>query len=703
MVRGEVMAEWATLKTKQGLRKEKLTLEGHFWPFLLGLLIARGSILGLYPFGIAFGAALMLHGRKGTMMGLLGVTAGVSSLFLKDLASGLQILLTLLILSLFVPRLRGNKRESLYLGISTALVTGCVALAVLSFGQFEVPLGMKAAVLGILNGGLAVVFWFALRYQDAVWRGNFTREQGMAWLLILIGVLSGLHGVMFKEINFSVVILSFFILFIAQRFGAGAAAGVGAMLGFLPQLEFNPQNLMAAGIYGLAGFGTGAFQKLGKLGLGVAFMSITLMFTVYLQPEVLYSQLLSSGIGLLLFLLFPSTTSQHDFLKDKPMPEVESTVTKVKTVAEIFDQIAYSAQAAEAEVGKSKPEIPELMNVLVERVCKNCPTLDTCWTREFYRTYHLLFNLFEWVEREEEKVNVQNLPVEWKRHCGKLKEMLLGVQFIMEHEKSIESWRSRLTANQEALARQFQSVSQVIGHLAKELNARHNVEQVKPASLARRRKQFLDVGVASFTKKGNSISGDNYASLAFAPTQHAFIVSDGMGVGEGAAKMSSTALNLLEQLLTTGFEPESAIQALNSILVLRSPEESFVTLDIGILDCESDDLKLIKVGACPSYIVREDKVHMFQSSSLPVGILNHVEIPVIEEKLRPDEYLVLVTDGIQDILKDGKDWLKKFLDRQHPQTAQELAEAIVQEARVMSGNDLEDDGIVLVVKKNIFH
>ncbi|HHY25270.1 MAG TPA: SpoIIE family protein phosphatase, partial [Desulfitobacterium dehalogenans] len=233
-------------------------------------------------------------------------------------------------------------------------------------------------------------------------------------------------------------------------------------------------------------------------------------------------------------------------------------------------------------------------------------------------------------------------------------------------------------------------------------NARHNVEQVKPASLARRRKQFLDVGVAAFTKKGNSISGDNYASLAFSPTKHAFIVSDGMGVGEGAAKMSSTALNLLEQLLTTGFEPESAIQALNSILVLRSPEESFVTLDIGIIDCESDDLTLIKVGACPSYIVREDKVHMFQSSSLPVGILNHVEIPVIEEKLRSEEYLVLVTDGIQDILKDGKDWLKKFLDRQHPQTAQELAEAIVGEARAMSGNDMADDGVVLVVKKNVF-
>lgn len=694
------MAEWATLKPKHGLRREKITLEGHLWPFVLGGLIARGSILGLYPFGIGFGAALMLNGRKGTIMGLLGVAVGVSSLVLKDLPAVLQTLLTLLILSLSIPYLRGRKREGIYLGVVTALVTGAVSFIALNFANPDLMIGIKAALLSILNGGFAIIFWYALRHQEALWRGSFTREQGIAWLVILIGVLSGLQGVKLGQINFSVVVLSFFILFVAERFGAGTAAGVGAMLGFLPQLEVNVQNLMAAGIYGLAGFGTGAFQKLGKLGIGIAFIGITLMLTVYLQPEAIYSQLLSSAVGLLLFLVFPGTTRKTDFLKNKPMPEVESTVSKVKTVAEIFNQISYSAQAAEAEVSKSKPEIPELMNVLVERVCKTCPTIDTCWTREFYKTYHYLFNLFELVERDGE-VKLPDLPVEWKRHCGRLKEMLLGVQFIMEHEKSLESWKSRLTANQEALSRQFQSVSQVMGHLAKELNARHNFEQVKPTSLARRRRQFLDVGVASFTKSGNPMSGDNYASLAFSPTHHAFIVSDGMGVGEGAAKLSSTALNLLEQLLNTGFEAEGAIQALNSILVLRSPEESFVTLDMGIMDLESDEMKLIKVGACPSYIKGQEEVRVFESSSLPAGILNRIEISVIEEKLLPEEYLVLVTDGIQDILKDGTDWLMAFLERQQMSTSQELAEAIVREAKSMSANEMFDDGVVLVVKKNV--
>jgi stage II sporulation protein E len=694
------MAEWASLKPKQGLRKEKITLEGHLWPFVLGSLISRGSILGLYPFGIGFGAALIFNGRKGSIMGLLGVAIGLFSLVLQDLPAVLQALLILIILSIFLPYLRGRKWEGVYLGLTSTLVTAIVSFIALSFANFDFVMGTKAVLLSILNGGLAIIFWYALRHQEALWKGNFTQEQGIAWLIILIGVLSGLQGIEIGQIHLEIVVLSFFVLFIAERFGAGTAAGVGALLGFLPELDLNVQNLMVAGIYGLAGFGTGVFQKLGKLGIGIAFTGINLMLTVYLQPDYVYPQLLSSGLGLLLFLIFPGASRKTDFLSTKPIPEVESTVTKVKTVAEIFDQIAYSAQAAESEVSKSRPEIPELMNILVERVCKTCPTIDSCWTREFYKTYHYLFNLFEFVEREGE-VKPQDLPVEWKRHCGRLKEMLLGVQFIMEHEKSLETWRTRLTTNQEALSRQFQSVSQVIGHLAKELNAKHNFQQVKPTSLSRRRRQFLDVGVASFTKSGNPMSGDNYASLAFSPTKHAFIVSDGMGVGEGAAKLSSTALNLLEQLLNTGFEPESAIQALNSILVLRSPEESFVTLDIGIMNIDSDDLKLIKVGACPSYIVGQDEVRVFESSSLPAGILNHIDIPVMEESLLPDEFLVIVTDGIQDVLKNGTDWLKDFLATLDIKTSQELADEIVKEARKLSSNEMFDDGVVLVVKKNL--
>jgi stage II sporulation protein E len=693
------MAEWATLKLDQGLRG-RISIESTVLPLVLGGLLARGSILGLHPFGVAFGAALLLRGESGFSFGLLGILIGVISL--KDVSFAVQVMVMLAALAVILPFMRKKRHERVSLVISTSLIVGLISSLALSLAKPDLYAFFTVGLQSVLAGGFAIIFWFALCHQEAVWRGEFQREQGIAWLFILIGVISGLQGVQVVGINFSVVLLSFFTLFVSERYGAGTSAGVGAMLGFLPQLTVNTQNLMDAGIYGLAGFCTGAFRRFGKIGIGTAFIAVMLMLTVFLRQEAIYTQLISSTVGLFLFFLWPGATPRKDFLKPKLIPEVETTVSKVKALAEIFDQIALSYQAAEAESFEVRPEVPELMNVLVERVCHSCPTVDVCWNREFYKTYHIMFELFAMAESQVD-LKLQTLPLEWKRHCGRLKEMLMGVQFIIEQEKSQETWRRRLVLNQEALSRQFLNVSQVIGNLAKELHTQHNWEVVKPSNLARRRRHFLDVGVTTFTKTGNGMSGDNYASIAFSSTQHAFILSDGMGVGENASKMSATALTLLEQLLTTGFEPEGAIQALNSILVLRSPEESFVTIDMAILDLESANIKLIKVGASASYLIGPSGVQSFASSSLPAGILNQIDTPVIELDMQSGETLILLTDGVQDVLKEGTDWIGAFLEKTTINKSQEIADLIVQEARRLSGGVLDDDGIILVVRKNYWN
>ncbi|KLU62042.1 stage II sporulation protein E [Peptococcaceae bacterium CEB3] len=694
------MADWATLKIEQSVRKRRVSFQTMALSLFLGVVLARGAVLNIYPFGLALGAALILKGGKGAALGLLGIVAG--TLTLHDLPLALESTIVLVLLGLAGPLIRRSRHAPVFQSLMvTALTCLVFALALLRNGADPTTF-FSVGVQGVLAGGFSIIYGYALNQEEALWRGEFNREQGMAWLLLLIGAISGLQGLKIAAVDVPVVVLSFFVLFAAERFGPGTASGVGALLGFLPELNFNAQNLMDAGIFGLAGFCTGAFQRFGKLGIGLAFSAVTLSLTVFLRQEAVYSQLVSSGLGLLLFLLWPGATPRKDFLKPKPIPEVEATVSKVKVLAEIFDQIALSYQAAEAETANLRPEIPELMNVLVERVCQSCPTIATCWEREFYKTYRYLFDLFSLVETHG-KVRVQDLPVEWKRQCGRLKEMLLGIQFIMEQEKSQEAWRRRLGANQEAIARQFQSVSHVIGNLAKELNARHNRQDVKPSNLARRRRHFLDVGVASFSKSGSGINGDNYASLAFSPNRHAFVICDGMGVGENAAKMSAMALTLLEQLMNTGFDPVEAVQALNSMLVLRSPEESFVTVDMAILALETDELTLIKAGAVASYIAGPEGAEALSAGGLPAGILDQIEVPVLETVFKPSQVLVMVSDGIPDAVRDGGDWLKDFLGREQAAGSQELADKIVREVRRLSGGEMQDDGVVLVVRKNFWN
>ncbi|MDR3270700.1 MAG: SpoIIE family protein phosphatase [Peptococcaceae bacterium] len=694
------MAEWTTLRIHQGLLNTKLTWLNTVIPLILGILLARGELLGLYPFGVAYGAALLFLSSQGRVFGLIGLLLGL--LTLGQPLFIVQTSVTLALLGLILPRVRRKKGEIILLALITGILSSGSSFVCSQVpAQGTLPLFWLAAQF-FFAGGITVICWFALANQTALWTGKFSQEQGMAWLLLLVGVLSGLQGLPTGPVRISVVLISFFVLFIAERQGGGAAAGSGCLLGFLSGLQLERQNLYAAGIFGVVGFCTGAFRRFGRLGMGAAFLAASLLFAVFFQRDMILPQLISSVLGFLAFVIWPRPVADKDYLKPKKVPEVETMVNKVKTVAEIFQQIASGYPAAETEVSETQTNIGAVFQVLVERVCADCVTRDGCWEREFYKAYRFLNDLLIIVE-ENPQVKMTDLPSALKRQCGKPKEMLLGVKFIVDQELRQKAWRQQMTQNQEALSGQFQSVAQIMGHLAKELHMRHNMDQAPPSSLERRRRSLLDVGSAGFCKSGNLICGDHYVSLAFHPTQHAFVLSDGMGVGEKAGSLSALSLKLLEQLLNTGFEPDGAVQALNSILVLRSPEESFVTIDMAILDLQSDQSKMIKVGAVPSYLLHDGQVQVLASSGLPAGILNQIEVQVTTQVFDAEDTLVLVTDGVQDPLQNGSDWLTGFLPQAVFRSAQDLAEQIIVQARKLSAEQMLDDGVVLVVRKNFWH
>ncbi|NLI90654.1 MAG: SpoIIE family protein phosphatase [Peptococcaceae bacterium] len=692
------MAEWASFRVDKVMNKISGPIGTYLLIILFGSMISRANILGIYPFAIAYIAVLAMDKNRFAIPGIIGIILGIMSIQNFPLLA--QVLPSALVCFLVMPKIKNRKGEFILLPLLTALITLIPGILLAWFSR---DLSGEILILqiaqGILAAGFSIIFLYGFLHKDSLLKGTFSGEQGMVWILILSVSLSGLQGVILDKINFQIVVLSFFILYIADRFGAGSGAGAGAILGFLLQWKFGMGNLMDAGIYGLVGFVCGGFRKFGKLGLTISYIAVVLMITFFVNERFLSSHLYSSGLGLLLFILLPGKRKEKYNLKKRVMPEIETTVSKVKTLAEIFDQLAFGFHAAGLE-SKLKPEVPELMNVLVERICKNCATVNYCWEREFYRTYNFMFDLFALQEEEIEGTdfNEEKIPPEWKKYCGRLHELMLGARFILEQQKDREVWQKRLALNRDALAEQYKSVSQVIGHLARELHSRHNLEEGKPLVWSRQHKLLLDIGAGTFIKTGNAISGDNFSTVALSPHKSALIVCDGMGVGEEAARMSSAALTILEQLLSTGFEPEGAIKALNSILVLRSPEESFVTVDMVIIDLEADVARFVKIGAAPTYVIDKDRVEIVKTSSLPAGILNDIEIPVIDIKFH-DQTLVIVTDGVLDVVDKEDDWLKIFLAKNKGLSSQDLADKIVKEAAKLSGDTLEDDGVVLVVGK----
>lgn len=206
--------------------------------------------------------------------------------------------------------------------------------------------------------------------------------------------------------------------------------------------------------------------------------------------------------------------------------------------------------------------------------------------------------------------------------------------------------------------------------------------------------------VASKANYINNISGDNYT---FGEGENCYFValSDGMGTGKKANNESSIAINILEKFLEAKFDKELALKTINSILMLKSNDEMFTTLDISLLDLYTGKLQIIKNGAPATFIKRKDKVKVINSQSLPVGILKDVDFNIYEEYLEDGDLIIMMSDGVLESNKDGEDvekWMKDLImdiDSFNPTT---IADRIIEAAKVQCNGKVADDMTVLVTK-----
>ncbi len=210
----------------------------------------------------------------------------------------------------------------------------------------------------------------------------------------------------------------------------------------------------------------------------------------------------------------------------------------------------------------------------------------------------------------------------------------------------------------------------------------------------------VSTGVYTAPKKENQINGDNYTFMELKEQQYLIALSDGMGTGAGASIESSTAINMLEQLLGVGYDYEMALRTINSIMMLKSFDDSFSTLDIALVDLYNGDAKIIKTGAPPTYIKRGDGVKVLAASSLPMGIVDKADYYTKKFSVKEGDFIVMVTDGIVEACKetDDGDWVAGILKTIDNRNPQEIARIIFEKTLEYYDGHPEDDMTVMVSK-----
>jgi stage II sporulation protein E len=178
----------------------------------------------------------------------------------------------------------------------------------------------------------------------------------------------------------------------------------------------------------------------------------------------------------------------------------------------------------------------------------------------------------------------------------------------------------------------------------------------------------------------------------------AVALSDGMGNGERARAESSTALDILQQLLQSGMSEKLAVKSLNSVLMLRSADEMYATVDMALIDLYNAETTFMKIGSSPSFIKRGSEVISITANNLPVGILKEIDVDLVSSQLKSGDILIMMTDGIYDApghAVNKEIWMKRIIQEIEVTLPQDFAECLLERIfRYQRGNIADDMTVV---------
>lgn len=138
---------------------------------------------------------------------------------------------------------------------------------------------------------------------------------------------------------------------------------------------------------------------------------------------------------------------------------------------------------------------------------------------------------------------------------------------------------------------------------------------------------------------------------------------------------------------------------LNELIAVQGQGEHFATLDLCMLDLYSGVSEFLKMGASTTYIQRGSWIETIQSTTLPMGIREQLELDAVRKKLYHGDRIIMVSDGVLDGIRfeNKEECLKEMILETETNNPQQLAEQLLERVRKMNGGVMRDDASILVV------
>lgn len=681
--------------------------------YLLNMLavVMSGGVIGLNPLGIGFCTALYSNGSSGviTLMALLsgmmnnyGIVAIV-----KYVATFMAIMMISKVIE--IGKWKTNDYANAVICFVAVLV---MEIADVVMGGVNIPREFQyrnvyiiviPVVMAVFTSVLSIIFsWSVKAFLKG--KSTYNNEEMFSIALVAgiaiynIGMGNGISWISANvpelALSYREMILFFTLLYGAYKYGAGMGAILGAGCGIAFCLWYDDAQYL--GIMCMLGITIGMFRELGKI-ITAASLFIAVSVVGYMAyPVFIKIEMLKEILAVVVtFIMLPKSVIYR--FEENMSDTYENSMQKIMEerlmgISAAFERLSKTIVKTSENViagGKNVNQIlhskfQENRNIMSEQLCQISKIIE--------EYSHELYDFVRISEDEEEMIRYR----------------LKGKKVYMDKIVGIENKRNKkeylitarcdrgITIGTREIA---EIISEVFGRkympsrncrkvLSNEFTTTTYVEETN---------FYVLHGAAKMARGESGISGDNYSLKELENGQVLMTISDGMGCGASACLESETVIELLEQLLDSGFDGDMALKMINSVMVMNSEDEHPATLDYGIIDLHSGVCDLVKIGAATTFVKRGKWVETIKSTTMPLGMFSDVDYDFTSKKLYDGDMIIMVSDGVIDAL-DSEDKDRSFVDIIKSidcDTPKEMADLILSSV-TFDKSRLTDDMTVLV-------
>lgn len=171
------------------------------------------------------------------------------------------------------------------------------------------------------------------------------------------------------------------------------------------------------------------------------------------------------------------------------------------------------------------------------------------------------------------------------------------------------------------------------------------------------------------------------------------LLSDGMGHTNKSKEISEYVIELINYLHLISNDAAKSIQSCNQIVLAKTYEEVYATLDMCEFDLEKGNASIYKVGSFPCYLIRNKKVREISTKLPPIGIIGNIKVEPETIELFHNDTLIFLTDGFGEQVKD---LIESTIQKTSFLSLKNYVKFLFN--RLNENSDVEDDKTIIGVK-----